>query len=98
VQHSPEHMVREYRLRHEALDSRLHHAWKECCSRKEHRLSLAVKTLNTASPLATLERGFAIVTRPDGTLVRDTQSVEIGDEIETRLARGKLKSRVTGKE
>jgi len=98
VQHSPEHLVREYRLRHEALDSRLHHAWKECCSLKEHRLSLAVKTLNTASPLATLERGFAIVTRPDGTLVRDAQSVEVGDEIQTRLARGKLKSRVTGKE
>ena len=45
VQHSPDHLVREYRLRHESFDSRLRHAWKEYASRKEHRLGLAVKTL-----------------------------------------------------
>ena len=65
---------------------------------KEHRLSLAARTLNTASPLRTFERGFAMVTRPDGTLVRDAGSVNVGDEIEARLAQGKLKARVTGKE
>ena len=65
---------------------------------KEHRLNLAITTLNTASPLATLARGFAMVTRPDGTLVRDAGTVNVGDEIEARLAQGKLKARVTGKE
>jgi exodeoxyribonuclease VII large subunit len=98
VQHSPGHLVREYRLRHESYDSRLRHAWKEYCARKEHRLSLAVKTLDTASPLATLARGFAMVTRADGTLVRDSKSISVGDEIEARLASGKLKARVTEKE
>jgi exodeoxyribonuclease VII large subunit len=98
VQHSPDHLVREYRLRHESFDSRLRHAWREYASRKEHRLSLAVKTLDTASPLATFARGFAMVTRADGTLVRDVASVNVGDEIEARLAQGKLKARVTGKE
>jgi exodeoxyribonuclease VII large subunit len=98
VQHSPEHLVREFRLKHEALDSRLHHAWKEGFSRKEHRLDLAMRTLNTVSPLATLTRGFAIVTRADGTLVTDADSIAVGDEIEARLARGKLKARVMGKE
>jgi exodeoxyribonuclease VII large subunit len=98
VQHSPDHLVREYRLRHESFDSRLHNGWKEYCSRKENRLGLAVRTLHTASPLATFARGFAMVTRVDGTLVRDAASVNIGDEIEARLAQGKLKARVTGKE
>jgi exodeoxyribonuclease VII large subunit len=98
VQRSPDHLVREYRLRHEAFDSRLRHAWKEYISRKEHRVGLAIQTLNTASPLATLARGFAMVTRPDGTLVRDAGAVNVGDEIEARLAQGKLKARVTGKE
>jgi exodeoxyribonuclease VII large subunit len=65
---------------------------------KEHRLQVAVTTLNTASPLATLARGFAMVTRPDGTLVRDAGSVDVGDEIQARLAQGKLRARVTGKE
>lgn len=98
VQRSPAHLVREYRLRHEGLDSRLSHASKQYLSAKEHRLNLAIQTLNTASPLATLARGFAMVTRPDGTLVRDAGAVNVGDEIEARLAQGKLKARVTGKE
>ncbi len=98
VQHSPEHLVREFRLKHEGLDSRLHHAWKEGVSAKEHRLGLALRTLHTVSPLATLSRGFAIVTRADGALVTDAASVAVGDEIETRLAHGRLRARVTGKE
>jgi len=65
---------------------------------KEHRLNLAITTLNTASPLATLARGFAMVTREDGTLVRDAASVNVGDEVHARLAQGTLKARVTGKE
>lgn len=97
VQQSPDHLVREYRLRHESLDSRLRHAIKESCSRKEHRLRLVTQTLNTASPLATLARGFAMVTRADGTIVRDTEAVAIGDEIEARLAHGTLRARVTDK-
>jgi exodeoxyribonuclease VII large subunit len=120
VQHSPDRMVREYRRRHEGLESRLIQAWKDYFSRaeqrlsgpakalelapkgylasKEHRLNLAIKTLNTASPLATLARGFAMVTRPDGTIVTDASSVAVGDEIEARLASGKLLARVTAKD
>jgi exodeoxyribonuclease VII large subunit len=50
------------------------------------------------SPLATLSRGFAIVTRAaDGSLVTDVASLAVGDEIEARLARGRLRARVTEK-
>jgi exodeoxyribonuclease VII large subunit len=120
VRQSPDHLAREYRVRHEGLDSRLRQAWKEYCAGreqrlntstaaleqipkgyfagKEHRLNLAITTLNTASPLATLARGFAMVTREDGTLVRDAASVNVGDEVRARLAQGTLKARVTGKE
>ena len=65
--------------------------------RAEHRLALAVRTLNTVSPLATLERGFAIVTRgSDGSLVTDVASLQNGDEINARVARGSVRARVTG--
>jgi exodeoxyribonuclease VII large subunit len=76
----------------------LEHASRTYFASKQHRLTLAVKTLNTASPLATLARGFALVTKADGTLVQDAASVSVGEEIEARLAKGKLKARVTGKE
>jgi exodeoxyribonuclease VII large subunit len=96
---SPAHTVREYRLRHGTLAGRLEHAVKQCVSRAEHRLNLAVRALNTVSPLATLTRGFAVVKRvSDGGLVTDSNSVNVGEEIEAALARGKLTARVTRRE
>ena len=66
-------------------------------SRAEHRLALARRALDTVSPLATLSRGFAIVTRADGGLLTDAAAVGLGEQIEARLARGTLAARVTSK-
>ena len=99
VHQSPEHSIREHRTRHDALSGRLGHAMKQRVSRAEHRLNLAIRTLNTVSPLATLGRGFALVKRvADGALVTNADSVAVGDEIEARLAHGTLKAQVTAKE
>jgi exodeoxyribonuclease VII large subunit len=99
VHQSPEHTVREYRVAHGALTGRLDHAMKQLASRAEHRLGLAVRTLNTVSPLATLGRGFAFVKRvSDGKLVTDSKMIAVGDEVEARLASGALIARVTSKE
>jgi exodeoxyribonuclease VII large subunit len=98
VRHSPDRLVRDLRVRHELLAERLRHALLACLARAEHRLSLAQRTLNTVSPLATLARGFAIITRPaDGALIGDAARVNVGDEIEARLDRGRLRARVLGK-
>ena len=99
IHHSPERRVREFRLRHDTLAGRLCHAANAAVARAEHRLTLAARMLDTVSPLATLGRGFAIVTRAaDGALVTDVASLNAGDDIEARLARGRLRARVTGKE
>jgi exodeoxyribonuclease VII large subunit len=99
IHHSPERRVREFRLRHDTLAGRLRHAVSAAVARADHRLALAARTLDMVSPLATLGRGFAIVTRAaDGTLVTDVASLQTGDDIEARLARGRLRARVTGKE
>jgi exodeoxyribonuclease VII large subunit len=99
VRQSPEHSIREHRTRHDALSGRLGHAIRQRVSRAEHRLNLAIRTLNTVSPLATLGRGFALVKRvADGALVTNADSVAVGDEIEARLSHGTLKARVTAKE
>jgi len=98
VQRSPDQAAREYRLRHEALSGRLNHALRDCLARAEHRFTLAHRTLNSVSPLATLNRGFAIVTRAaDGALLTDAASVGVGDTIEARLASGALSARIVGK-
>ncbi len=98
VHQSPEHSLREYKVRHGQLAARLNHAVKQTLARTEHRLGLACRTLHTVSPLATLGRGFAMVKRAsDGALITDTDSVAVGDEIHAQLARGTLTARVTGK-
>jgi exodeoxyribonuclease VII large subunit len=93
---SPERLIRECARREEGLGARLEHAMQQHLPRLSHRVALAKKSLDMASPLATLARGFAIVTRPDGTLVTDARSVPAGEEIEARLASGFLRARVTG--
>ena len=95
VQRSPAHLVRECGRREEVLRGRLAHAAEQYLSHLAHRVLLAKKTLDMASPLATLARGFAIVTRADGSLVSDASTVAPGEEIEARLASGRLRARVT---
>jgi exodeoxyribonuclease VII large subunit len=96
LRHSPERLVREYRRRYEAVDSRLGRAMSEYLARRSHRVDLAKRTLDAASPLATLARGFAIVTGADGALLTDASAVVPGAQIEARLAHGRLRARVTG--
>jgi len=52
------------------------------------RLATTAGSLNTVSPLATLERGYAIVQTSTGELVRDAQHLKAGDKIQAKLARG----------
>ena len=62
----------------------------------EQRLALASRTLDAVSPLATLGRGFAVVSRvDDGSLLRDAAQAPEGTEIEARLSKGRLRARVT---
>jgi len=42
------------------------------------------------SPAATLQRGYAVVQRPDGAVVRDPAETDIGDRLRVRLAGGEL--------
>ncbi|HEY7470853.1 MAG TPA: exodeoxyribonuclease VII large subunit [Gemmatimonadota bacterium] len=59
------------------------------------RYAHAVDRLQAASPLAILERGYAIVTGPDGAVIREAAVVNAGDPVRVRLARGALGAQVT---
>ena len=51
--------------------------------------------LKSLSPLAVLDRGYALVSAADGTLVRSTAQLVAGDSVTTRLANGAFTSRIT---
>lgn len=59
------------------------------------RLATIVRALNAMSPLATLERGYAIVSGRDGAILRDASRMTPGEEISARLAKGRLKAIVS---
>ena len=94
---SPDRLLEQQRSRHQDLLLRLRHAATGRMAAAAQRLALAQRALNAVSPLATLARGFAIVTRADGALVTDAAAVAPGAEVEARLARGTLTARVTGR-
>ena len=53
--------------------------------------------LESLSPLAVLERGYALVFDASGKLLKDASGTEVGQEISARLARGEISARVTKK-
>ncbi len=60
-----------------------------------NRLRLAERALRSVSPLATLERGYAIVSDLDsGKILTDSSATQAGSAISARLARGSLTATV----
>lgn len=62
------------------------------------RLGLAAASLDALSPLAVLQRGYAIALDNNGQLLRDSGSVSKGDRVQVRLAKGRLNTTVESTE
>jgi exodeoxyribonuclease VII large subunit len=96
-QQSPIVRIRQNKLELMALRQRVHAAGGKNIAQVSNRLSLAVRALNSVSPLATLERGYAIVIdAKSGKAVTDSKAITTGSEIEATLSRGRIAAIVTG--
>jgi exodeoxyribonuclease VII large subunit len=62
------------------------------------KFGIAASKLDALSPLAVLGRGFSVVARENGEIVRDAAQVETGENLNLKLACGALKCRVTEKQ
>ena len=67
---------------------------------RERRAALErrVASLEALSPVAILNRGYALVFDANGQLVKDAARLESGQEISARLAQGRVRAKVTGTE
>jgi exodeoxyribonuclease VII large subunit len=94
-QRDPSQVLQSHRGTWRQLSQRLHHASGRILVDRRSRLAGLARAMEAVSPGRTLERGYAIVTRvADGKLVRASKQVTVGDEIDTRLASGRLRSTV----
>ena len=93
---SPVLHLRDLRLRESRLSMRLGSAMQQRLQGIAQRLALAQRGLHAVSPLATLGRGFALVTRTrDGALLHDAAQAEVGEGLRVRLGKGELTAQVT---
>ena len=77
--------------------TRLTGGWRELAHRHELALGRAAVSLQHLNPEAVLERGYAIVTRADDSIVQDSSTLANGDALELRFARGAAQVSVTSK-
>jgi DNA-binding transcriptional MerR regulator len=86
-------LLERHRDRLDRTHDRLRRGPALLLERKRTRLDHAAAQLRALSPLATLERGYAIVRRGDE-LVRSAQAVDPGDAIAVQVADGSFGARV----
>lgn len=58
------------------------------------KLEVLQEKLSALNPAAVLQRGYAAVIQSDGTIVRKTDGLELGEELTVRLSRGLLKVKI----
>lgn len=92
---SPLTRLREFRLMCNNHSRNLALGMTGSLAMRRTQLESLMRALDTVSPLATLGRGYALVTRlPGRELVRSARELSPGDTIEARLGQGKAHCRV----
>ena len=92
---SPERSLALLRQRLKDNERRLHQLMQNRLAKDASRLGILSRALHAVSPLQTLARGYSITSDAEsGRVITDASSVEPGQTIHTRLARGSLLSRV----
>ncbi len=92
---NPSHRVAVARERWLRTRDHLQGSIRRYLEQLTNRAALAERALRSLSPEATLERGYAIVSRQDDqSLVTDSASIDTGAGIGVRLARGHLTATV----
>ena len=89
----PRHRLALLARRLAELDPRLRRAIARMLERKRLTLGQTARALHAVSPLATLDRGYAIVFDAHGKVLRSTTEVNDGDALRIRLADGELPAR-----
>lgn len=92
--HAPQRQLRALRERLAALAPRPQAALARRLQHDALRLRGVARSLEAVSPLATIARGYSILQREDGRIVRRLDDAAPGEPLQARLADGALRVRV----
>jgi exodeoxyribonuclease VII large subunit len=92
---NPAEKIKIYHCQQQNLSSRLTLAIQHNLAQRQQQLLSSRQTLHAVSPLATLDRGYAIVTRQDNSeIINSTAQLTTGEMVQTRLANGQFTSKI----
>ncbi len=91
---SPRTQLVDAQLRNAQLIERLHRAMRHMLALETRDLRSLQRNLQTLSPRATLSRGYAIVRRPDGSVVMRAADVDGGDPLLLEVHHGVIAAQV----
>jgi exodeoxyribonuclease VII large subunit len=96
---APRAMAERRRAAVAAVAVRLGAAMERAQGRRGAALAALAARLDAVSPLKVLERGYAVATNlRDGRVVIDAAAVEVGDELDLRLRRGRVRARTIARQ
>jgi exodeoxyribonuclease VII large subunit len=94
LHHDPRQKLAHARQHLADFRARLDRSLERLIESSAARLGAFDARLHSLSPLAVLDRGYALVLSSDGALIRSTAQIGTGDQLTTRLADGSFTSRV----
>jgi exodeoxyribonuclease VII large subunit len=95
----PRRRLRENQMLLDDLSVNLWRRFQDRLARVRQRLAHASERLGGLSPLAVLERGYSIAHKiPEGSIVKDSAALAVGDRLKISFARGKALCTVEEKE
>ena len=98
IQSSPSQSLQKQIMRFEAIKQNIHAKGKKLIEDNQNRLRLVSRSLNSVSPLGTLDRGYAIVSEVNTSkIITNPDSLKINSKLEIRLAKGKITAAVIEK-
>lgn len=89
AQHNPVQHLKVIRQRVEHLGQLLQQAMKQKLGTLSHMITAASRALETVSPQSTLNRGYAIISREDKRVIRNSRDIKTGDMLNARFAHGR---------
>ena len=94
LHHNPRHALAHARERLQACAGRLDRSLERTLRRSAVGIGALQARLHSLSPLAVLDRGYALVLTPEGALIRSIAQLKSDQTVATRLADGVFLSRV----